>query len=145
MLYFRHISAVLLLFVLFFLPDFLLSFLQKSFLYTSAPWRCTLIVWVLISAFIYFVWPHIYGDKHEIRMRSSEYSSSYTKEISKNFGYAYAVLLIASAVFFVMCLSYYSDISFYADRSSIACSVVLAFLSYRKYKQYDDLTRSSED
>lgn len=142
MLHLRHISAVLLLFVLFFLPDFLLTALQKSFLYTSNPRRCTLIVWVLVSAFIYFVWPHIYGDKQEI---SITYTDSSTYEIQKGLGFAYAVLLIASAVFFVMCLSYYSDISFYADRCSIACSVVLAFLSYRKCKQYDALTRSSED
>lgn len=140
MLHLRHISAVLLLFILFFLPYFLLTALQQSFLYTSDPRRCTLIVWVLVSAFIYFVWPHIYGDKQEISITYTDSS-----EIQKVLGFAYAVLLIASALFFAMCLRYYSDISFYDDRCSIACSVVLAFLSYRKCKQYDALTRSSED
>ena len=141
MLKLRHIFSVLLLIILFFLPDFLVTLCFDISYFSSHRLICNILIWSLISAFIYLVWPSIYGYKEKVYDHITRYSWS----IRENYGMPYAILLIVSALFLFLNLCSFSGFSFYADRCGIVFPAILAFLSWRCCSKYDALKKTSSN
>ena len=134
MLHLRHYSAVILLFVIYLLSP----------IFDFRSLRLSALVWILIGVFLYFVWPHIYGNKEKVFEKMDEYSSSGFFSIRESFGMAYAALFLVSLLFFAVFFFGDCAFSFYNDRCSIACAAIVAFFAHRKMKECDAIQQKEQ-